>query len=146
GLTVIVRELPIINMAELVRLQIYEEIEDTWAWVAPGPERQPDATAGAPGAIEDTLAVDEGAQADPAPVHAPQPPTPPPAVDHGGSGQTYRRLMRPLEGAPQQPSRDALDIGPMSPTLPQPRSSQTHDPSTTYLLTKPGSKFSTIAR
>ncbi|GKD18614.1 hypothetical protein Tco_1207772, partial [Tanacetum coccineum] len=68
GLTVIVRELQVIDMAELVRLQIYEEIDDTWAWVAQGPERQPDATAGAPIAAEDAPADDEGAQADPAPL------------------------------------------------------------------------------
>ncbi|GKE92445.1 hypothetical protein Tco_1573540 [Tanacetum coccineum] len=46
-------------MAELVRLQICVEIDDTWAWVTLGPERQPDVVAGAPGAIEDALAVDE---------------------------------------------------------------------------------------
>ncbi|GJX37445.1 hypothetical protein Tco_0250748 [Tanacetum coccineum] len=33
------RELPVIDMAKLVRLQIYKEIDDTWAWVAPGQER-----------------------------------------------------------------------------------------------------------
>ncbi|GKF41958.1 hypothetical protein Tco_0125300, partial [Tanacetum coccineum] len=76
-LTVIVRDLPIIDMAELVRLQIYEEIDDTWAWVAPGPERQPDATAGAHGAAEDAPAIDEGAQADLPLMHAPQPPPTP---------------------------------------------------------------------
>ncbi|GKF07132.1 hypothetical protein Tco_0041356 [Tanacetum coccineum] len=48
GLTVIAPKFPIINMAELVRLQIYMEVDDTWAWVAMGPERQPDAAAGAP--------------------------------------------------------------------------------------------------
>ncbi|GKB61349.1 hypothetical protein Tco_0917535 [Tanacetum coccineum] len=41
GLAVIVRDLHIIDMAELTRLQICEELVDTWAWVAPGPERQP---------------------------------------------------------------------------------------------------------
>ncbi|GJX37562.1 putative reverse transcriptase domain-containing protein [Tanacetum coccineum] len=60
GLTVIMRELLVIDMAELVRLQICEEIDDTWAWVALGPERQPDATAGAPRAAEDDPGVDEG--------------------------------------------------------------------------------------
>ncbi|GJY98765.1 hypothetical protein Tco_0516195 [Tanacetum coccineum] len=60
GLKVITPELLIIDMAELVRLQIYMEINDTWAWVAMGPERQPDATTGAPGVALDTLAVDEG--------------------------------------------------------------------------------------
>ncbi|GJU25143.1 hypothetical protein Tco_1163764 [Tanacetum coccineum] len=59
GLTVIALELPIIDMAELVRLQIYMEVDDTWDWVALGPERQPDAMAGAPGMAQDTPAVDE---------------------------------------------------------------------------------------
>ncbi|GJV58054.1 hypothetical protein Tco_1459059 [Tanacetum coccineum] len=36
-------------------LEIYVEIDDTWAWVALGPERQPDAAAGALGAAEDAL-------------------------------------------------------------------------------------------
>ncbi|GKC19961.1 hypothetical protein Tco_1022111 [Tanacetum coccineum] len=31
-------DLPEIDMAELVRLQICVELDDTWAWVAPGPE------------------------------------------------------------------------------------------------------------
>ncbi|GJY64051.1 hypothetical protein Tco_0465511 [Tanacetum coccineum] len=48
GLTVIAPELPIIDMGELVRLQICMEVDDTWAWVAMGPERQPDAAASAP--------------------------------------------------------------------------------------------------
>ncbi|GJV33319.1 hypothetical protein Tco_1393719 [Tanacetum coccineum] len=43
----------VIDMYELVRLQICMELDDTWAWVAPGPKRQPDAAA--------------------APVQAPQP-------------------------------------------------------------------------
>nr|GFD21252.1 hypothetical protein [Tanacetum cinerariifolium] len=46
GLIVIAPELSIIDMAELVRLQICEQLDDTWARVAMGPERQPDATAG----------------------------------------------------------------------------------------------------
>ncbi|GKB59563.1 hypothetical protein Tco_0915749 [Tanacetum coccineum] len=46
--------------------------------VASRPERQPKAIAGAPGAVEDAHAADEGAQADPAPVQAPQPPPPTP--------------------------------------------------------------------
>ncbi|GJU74585.1 RNA-directed DNA polymerase, eukaryota [Tanacetum coccineum] len=65
GLTVIVRDLPVIDMDELVRLHICVELDDTWAWVAPGPERQPDAATGAP---EDALIADEGAPAVPAPV------------------------------------------------------------------------------
>ncbi|GJX37649.1 hypothetical protein Tco_0250952 [Tanacetum coccineum] len=74
GLTVIVRDHPkIVDMAELVRLQICEELDDTWAWVAPGPERQQVVTAGA---AEDAPVVDEGAMAVLAPVHAPQPSPP----------------------------------------------------------------------
>ncbi|GKD47461.1 hypothetical protein Tco_1272106, partial [Tanacetum coccineum] len=53
GLTVIAPELPIIDMGEL-----------------------PDAMAGAPRVAQDAPIVDEGGQADPAPVHAPPPPAP----------------------------------------------------------------------
>nr|GEV84745.1 hypothetical protein [Tanacetum cinerariifolium] len=76
GLTMIVRDLLVINMVELVRLQICMELDDTRAWVASGPERQPDAMTGAPEAAEDAHVADEGALAVPAPVHAPQPPPP----------------------------------------------------------------------
>ncbi|GJY62618.1 hypothetical protein Tco_0464078 [Tanacetum coccineum] len=38
----------VIELDELVRLQICIELADTWSWVSPGPERQPDAAAGAP--------------------------------------------------------------------------------------------------
>ncbi|GKF40994.1 hypothetical protein Tco_0124336, partial [Tanacetum coccineum] len=79
GLTVIALELPSINMAELVRLQICAHFDDTWAWVAIGPERQPDDAAGAHIVVEDAPVVDEGDQAVLAPVQAPQqPPLPPP--------------------------------------------------------------------
>ncbi|GKD98728.1 hypothetical protein Tco_1382625 [Tanacetum coccineum] len=71
GLTVIAPELPIIDMTELVRLQIYVQFDDTWALVAMGPERQPVAAAGAPTVTEDALIIDEGGQADPAPEQAP---------------------------------------------------------------------------
>ncbi|GKF04206.1 hypothetical protein Tco_0034874 [Tanacetum coccineum] len=50
GLTIIAPKLLIIDMAKLVRLQICEQLDDTWALVAMGLERQPDAAAGAPGA------------------------------------------------------------------------------------------------
>nr|GEY41985.1 hypothetical protein [Tanacetum cinerariifolium] len=66
--------LPVIDMAELVRLQICKNIEDTWAWVAQGTKRQQVATTGTPKPVEDVPVVDEGAQAIPAPVQAPQPP------------------------------------------------------------------------
>ncbi|GKD23383.1 hypothetical protein Tco_1225086, partial [Tanacetum coccineum] len=53
------------DMGELVKLNICIEIGDDWAWVAPGPERQQVAAAGA---LEDAPVVDKGAQADQAPV------------------------------------------------------------------------------
>ncbi|GJT01441.1 hypothetical protein Tco_0822610 [Tanacetum coccineum] len=62
-LMVITPTLPVIDMAELVRLQICIKIDDTWAWVALGPERQPDAAAGALEATEDAPVDDEGGQA-----------------------------------------------------------------------------------
>ncbi|GKB93585.1 hypothetical protein Tco_0979722 [Tanacetum coccineum] len=71
GLTIIAPELPIIDMAELVRLQICAQFDDTWAWVAMRPKRQPDAAVGAPAVAEDAPAADEGNQAVPALVQAP---------------------------------------------------------------------------
>ncbi|GKE32321.1 hypothetical protein Tco_1451643, partial [Tanacetum coccineum] len=50
------------------------------AWVAPRLGRQHVATTGSPKAAKDALVVDEGAQADPTPIQAPQPPPPPPAA------------------------------------------------------------------
>ncbi|GKF00492.1 hypothetical protein Tco_0023842, partial [Tanacetum coccineum] len=73
GLSVVTSELHLIDLHELGRINIYLRVGDTWAWVASGPERQPDAAAGALGVTKDAPAVDEGAQADPAPVQAPQP-------------------------------------------------------------------------
>ncbi|GKB77126.1 hypothetical protein Tco_0944021 [Tanacetum coccineum] len=73
GLTVISSELPIIDMAEPVRLQICIKVGDTWAWVAMGPDRQPDAAAGALRVAQDALAVNEGGQVDPTPAQAPSP-------------------------------------------------------------------------
>ncbi|GKE79010.1 retrovirus-related pol polyprotein from transposon 17.6, partial [Tanacetum coccineum] len=75
GLTVIVRDLPMIDMAKLVRLQICEELDDTWARLAPGLERQQVVAAGALEVVEGALDVDEGDQVVSAPVQAPQPPT-----------------------------------------------------------------------
>ncbi|GKA67859.1 hypothetical protein Tco_0767776 [Tanacetum coccineum] len=68
GLSIMTRELPLIDMGELVKLNICREIGDDWAWVAPRLERQHDAAAGALEAAEDAPGVDEGAQADPAPI------------------------------------------------------------------------------
>ncbi|GJZ56413.1 hypothetical protein Tco_0611606 [Tanacetum coccineum] len=39
GLSVITRELPMIDLHELVRLNICGRLGDTWAWVTPGSER-----------------------------------------------------------------------------------------------------------
>ncbi|GJX24684.1 hypothetical protein Tco_0230980 [Tanacetum coccineum] len=91
GLTVIAPELPIIDMGELVRLQICMEVDDTWAWVAIRPERQPDAVAGALGVAQDAPIIDEGGQADPAPVQAPLPPA--------GSRTMPQRMARLEEDA-----------------------------------------------
>nr|GFA15979.1 hypothetical protein [Tanacetum cinerariifolium] len=46
------------------------------AWVASRPERQPDATAGAPGDAKDGPVADEDAPAIPTSIQAPQPPPP----------------------------------------------------------------------
>ncbi|GKC34631.1 hypothetical protein Tco_1047015 [Tanacetum coccineum] len=63
-----------------IRLNICLRYGDRWAWVALGPERQQAATAGAPTTAEGDSTNDEGAQAVPAPVQAPQslPPAPQP--------------------------------------------------------------------
>ncbi|GKG58183.1 hypothetical protein Tco_0589794, partial [Tanacetum coccineum] len=71
GFLVVTHKLPLIDLHELGRLNICKRIGDIWAWVAPGPERQPDVAVGATRAAEDAPAVDEGAQADPAHVQAP---------------------------------------------------------------------------
>nr|GEX29373.1 hypothetical protein [Tanacetum cinerariifolium] len=64
-----------VNVLYLLAQSLFRHDE---AWVDPRPERQPDIVASASRAIEDTLAVDEEAQADPAPVQAPQPLPPAP--------------------------------------------------------------------
>nr|GEV42349.1 hypothetical protein [Tanacetum cinerariifolium] len=59
------------------QLQLCIELDDTWAWVASGPERQQVATVGACDATKDAPIADEGAPTILAPVQAPQllPPT-----------------------------------------------------------------------
>ncbi|GKB56168.1 hypothetical protein Tco_0912354, partial [Tanacetum coccineum] len=101
GLTVISPALSVIDMTKLVRLQICMEIDDTWAWVALGPERQSNVAAGVLGAAEDASAVDEGDQAVPSPVQAPhQPPPPPPAVGRT-MPQRLGRLEEEVQGLQQ---------------------------------------------
>ncbi|GKB15273.1 hypothetical protein Tco_0849196, partial [Tanacetum coccineum] len=71
GLTVISPELLIINMGEMVRLQIF---------------------------AEDAPAVDQGDQAVPVPVHAPQQPPPPPPTAAQTIPQRLRRLEEEVQG------------------------------------------------
>ncbi|GJZ48537.1 hypothetical protein Tco_0602369 [Tanacetum coccineum] len=61
GLSVVARELPLIDMCELVKLNICTEVGDDWSWVAQGVERQPIAMAAAPRDAEDAPDVDKGA-------------------------------------------------------------------------------------
>ncbi|GJZ88845.1 hypothetical protein Tco_0660627 [Tanacetum coccineum] len=68
GLSMVVSELPVIDLHELDMLNICARFGDMWPWVAPRPERQQAATAGALGAAEGAPAADEGAQAVLAPV------------------------------------------------------------------------------
>ncbi|GKD65959.1 hypothetical protein Tco_1308067 [Tanacetum coccineum] len=78
GLSVVTRQLLLIDMGELVKLNIYTEVGDDWAWVAQGVERQPIAAAATSGSAEDAPDLDEDAQAILAPIDAP-PPLPPAA-------------------------------------------------------------------
>ncbi|GJW52285.1 hypothetical protein Tco_0093636 [Tanacetum coccineum] len=105
GLSVVTHEIPLIGMRELV------------------------AAASTPEAAEDAPIADEGAPADPAPVHAPPPPPPSPAaaktmpqrlgrleeeiqgLRHKARSRLIRRSMGPFGGAHQQYSRDVLERG-----------------------------------
>ncbi|GJT35616.1 hypothetical protein Tco_0926035 [Tanacetum coccineum] len=78
GLQVVTRELPLIDLHKLGRLNICLRFGDTWAWVAQGIERQQADAAGAYKADEAGPAVDEGTQEIPAPAQAPPPPLPAP--------------------------------------------------------------------
>ncbi|GJX71833.1 hypothetical protein Tco_0309004, partial [Tanacetum coccineum] len=63
GLMFISHVLPIIDMTELVRLQIYAEFGDTWAWVPAGPARQEgDAGGVAEEALEEVHGMREALQ------------------------------------------------------------------------------------
>nr|GEV97753.1 hypothetical protein [Tanacetum cinerariifolium] len=59
GLSVVTRELPLIDMGELVKLNICIEVGDDWAWVAQDMERQPVVAAASPGGAEDASDIDE---------------------------------------------------------------------------------------
>ncbi|GJR15233.1 hypothetical protein Tco_0797885 [Tanacetum coccineum] len=77
GLSVISRELPVIDLHELAKLNIHGRFGDICAWVGPRPKRQPDAAVGAHGATKDAPVDDEDPQADLTPTHAPLPPPAP---------------------------------------------------------------------
>ncbi|GJR36742.1 hypothetical protein Tco_1212426 [Tanacetum coccineum] len=126
GLSLVVSELPVIDLHDLGRLKIYARFGDTWAWVAPRPERQQAAAAGAPAVKEGTPAADEGAQAIPAPVQAPQPP--PPTLRPRTMSQRIDRLEEeasehltaPLSAAHDYPIRGVSDPGQAMPAPSQP--------------------------
>nr|GEU76439.1 hypothetical protein [Tanacetum cinerariifolium] len=61
GLSVVVNDLPVIDLHKLERLNIYSRYDDTWAWGSLGPERQHVAAASAPAAAEGALIADEDA-------------------------------------------------------------------------------------
>ncbi|GJU49333.1 hypothetical protein Tco_1218888 [Tanacetum coccineum] len=61
GLSVVTRELSLIDMGELVKLNISMKVGDDWAWVVQGAERRPVVTDAAPGGAEDAPNIDEGA-------------------------------------------------------------------------------------
>ncbi|GKE73635.1 hypothetical protein Tco_1535676, partial [Tanacetum coccineum] len=114
GFLVVTRELPLIDLHELERLNICMRVGDTWAWVAPRLKRQPDATAGAPRATEDAPAVDKGAQADPAPVQAPQPPPPAPKTMQlriSKLEEEVQELQRSVVGLQGDVARSITDQG-----------------------------------
>ncbi|GKA82262.1 hypothetical protein Tco_0789010 [Tanacetum coccineum] len=66
----------LIDLHELARLNICGRFGNTWAWVAPSPDRQQDAAVGAYEADEAGPIADEGAQEIPAPAPAQAPPPP----------------------------------------------------------------------
>nr|GEV10478.1 hypothetical protein [Tanacetum cinerariifolium] len=133
GLSVVASELPLINLHKLKRLNIYLRVGDIWAWVAPRPERQHAAMAGAPGAVKDAPVADKGAQVVPTIVQAPQPP--PPAPQHRTMSPRIERieeeirelrqsvvglhLITPLSVAHGCPTKGVSDIGHVMSAPPQ---------------------------
>ncbi|GJS00913.1 hypothetical protein Tco_0317421 [Tanacetum coccineum] len=119
GLSVISRELPVIDLHELARLNICGRFGDTWAWVAPGLERQQVAAAGAHEADEAGSVVDVGAQDVPGPEQARSPHSLSPGLCHRGLRGSRRRCIMDANGhtitafpiAPCGSSRYALPEG-----------------------------------
>ncbi|GJY65703.1 hypothetical protein Tco_0467941 [Tanacetum coccineum] len=60
GLSVVTRELSLIDMGELIKLTICMEVGDNWAWVALEEKRQPVAVSAAPGDVEDAPDINKG--------------------------------------------------------------------------------------
>ncbi|GJU57116.1 hypothetical protein Tco_1234882 [Tanacetum coccineum] len=88
GQAVVTRELPLIDLHKLGRLNICTRYDDTWAWVTHGPKRQQAAMAGASEADEAGQATEEVSQEIPVPapaqVHSP-------VLCHRGSKGLRRR-------------------------------------------------------
>ncbi|GJT59145.1 uncharacterized mitochondrial protein-like protein [Tanacetum coccineum] len=103
GLQVVARELPLIDLHELGRLNIYTRYDNTWAWVAQGPERQQAAAVGTPEAGEDAQGAEEVALEilAPAPAQAP-PPAPQP--------RTMSQRIERLEGEVYDLRRDVVGL------------------------------------
>ncbi|GJT35794.1 hypothetical protein Tco_0926213 [Tanacetum coccineum] len=103
---VIAPELSVIDMAELVRLQVCVDINDTWDWVAIGSKRQSDAVVGAFEVTEDAPAINEGGRAILAPMQGPQqlPPQPPAAA------RTMPQRLGRVEEEMQGMCRDVMSL------------------------------------
>ncbi|GKE02044.1 hypothetical protein Tco_1390027 [Tanacetum coccineum] len=94
GLQVVTRELPLVDLHKLGRLYICTRYDDTWDWVAQGPERQQAAAAGAPEVDKAGQAAEEVAPEIPAPAPAASqaPPPPSPAPQPRTMSQRIERL------------------------------------------------------
>ncbi|GJR73589.1 hypothetical protein Tco_0085954 [Tanacetum coccineum] len=110
GLSIVTRELSLIDMGELVKLNICKEIGDDWAWIALGPERQQVAVAGAPRATKDAPVVNEGVQANPTPMQALQQPPPSPLIAGRTMPQRLGRIEEEVQGL-RQDVRSLRDCG-----------------------------------
>ncbi|GJT91730.1 hypothetical protein Tco_1080575 [Tanacetum coccineum] len=101
GLTVIAPALPIIDMAELVRLQLCIELDNTWAWVPAGPARQ---EGGAGGVAEEAPVAPRGGDED---EEMPQAVPPPPRTQ----GERIARLEEEMHDMREalQGQREVLD-------------------------------------
>ncbi|GJU70387.1 hypothetical protein Tco_1256646 [Tanacetum coccineum] len=101
-------------------------IGDSWAWVASGPERQPDATVGASRATEDAPVADEGALIQHPCRHLSHRHLPPGLYNKGfpgsrRSGRTYQAFDSTLVGSLQLPyqRRTRRKTGEASTSAPQ---------------------------